>query len=570
LQTGVENLLLQNQSRDTLITMAANVLVVTHDLPFGEFIRQSLEETGRFHVHVTKEVKKAISFLLETDCTLAFIDSDREKQEILAVCRRLRETRPGLRFIIIAEEGWQSALEELTPENYLSKPFYLPDLLDAVEKIYPEEPSQGKDVVDEVAEVGMPPWLSNVNRAAQHLTRLTLESSAQAALITNQDKLWAYAGQLPQTAARELAETVTRYWDRQEENDLVRFVRLVSTEAEHMLYATRLATGTVLALVFDAETPFSTIRSQASQLSHSLAVMPSEQEPVVEDIDEEMSQPTFLSDILSDVPSPNPSHQLEADRPVENTTRINRVKETVKKLFSSQENGGDEELESTRRNDRLAATSLQFSRESSPAIPLNLLNAEGEQGETHPQVSLQTEDELAVTVKSKSTKKMDAVPDQDDEGEREPGFSNVPRKIVLEPVSASVYNLDYVCLLVPRFTHHLLTGDLSERMGEWVQQICIAFGWRLEFISVRPEYLQWIVNVPPATSPAYLMRILRQHTSEKIFTEFPRLNKENPSGDFWAPGYLIMGGSQPPPTQLIKDYITQTRQRQGFSQPIRR
>jgi hypothetical protein len=60
------------------------------------------------------------------------------------------------------------------------------------------------------------------------------------------------------------------------------------------------------------------------------------------------------------------------------------------------------------------------------------------------------------------------------------------------------------------------------------------------------------------------MRILRQHTSDKIFASFPRYKKENPSGDFWAPGYLIMGGSQPPPAQLIKDFINETRQRQGI------
>jgi hypothetical protein len=63
------------------------------------------------------------------------------------------------------------------------------------------------------------------------------------------------------------------------------------------------------------------------------------------------------------------------------------------------------------------------------------------------------------------------------------------------------------------------------------------------------------------------MRIVRQQTSEKIFAEFTRLKKENPSGDFWAPGYLIMGGAQPHPSQLVKDYIKQTRSRQGYSQP---
>ena len=144
--------------------------------------------------------------------------------------------------------------------------------------------------------------------------------------------------------------------------------------------------------------------------------------------------------------------------------------------------------------------------------------------------------------------------------------NEVARKIVLEPVSASFYNLDYACLLVPRFPHHHMTGDLLDRLGEWLGEICTAYGWRLEYIAVRPEYLQWIVNVPPASSPAHVMRIFRQLTSEKIFAEFPRFNRENPSGEFWAPGDLIMGGSQPPPAQLIKDFITQTRQRQGFTQ----
>jgi hypothetical protein len=75
--------------------------------------------------------------------------------------------------------------------------------------------------------------------------------------------------------------------------------------------------------------------------------------------------------------------------------------------------------------------------------------------------------------------------------------------------------------------------------------------------------------VPPATSPAYLMRIIRQRISVKIFDDFPRIKRENPSGDFWAPGYLIMGGSHPAPVEVVKEFITQTRQRQGIPQQSR-
>jgi len=141
--------------------------------------------------------------------------------------------------------------------------------------------------------------------------------------------------------------------------------------------------------------------------------------------------------------------------------------------------------------------------------------------------------------------------------------------IVLEPASAGVYHLTYACLLVPRFASHFLTGDIADKLSEWLPIISVAFGWRLEYLAVRPDYLQWVANVPPATSPGYLMRVMRQQVSDKIFTAFPRLKKDNPSGDFWAPGYLIMGGMQPHPPQLVKDYIKQVRQRQGVEKPHR-
>jgi REP element-mobilizing transposase RayT len=389
------------------------------------------------------------------------------------------------------------------------------------------------------------PWLSDVNRAAQHLTRLTLESSAQAAMITRTDQLWAYAGQLPQEAAHELAATLSRYWDHNEENDLVRFVRLASTDAEHMLYATRLAEGMVLALVFDAETPFSTIRTQASQLVHSLSTNPSDETPDEDLADSELN-PTPGAD-----PNPrSPVRNPRLDLPV----------------GSGYDFGSSEQAPGKKFNAAVPlqnALTPQLSRQPSPVARFREL-LETDQGEQLAASAEETLQSQEVTRKIK-TRKAEPEPETTEETTTTP-VPEVARKIVLEPVTAAVYNLDYACLLLPRFPQHHMTGELLDRLGEWVPHICIAFAWRLEYISIRPEHLQWIVNVPPATSPAYLMRILRQHTSERIFTEFPRYKKENPSGDFWAPGYLIMGGSQPPPVQLIKDFINQTRQRQGIIQ----
>ncbi|MBA4379343.1 MAG: hypothetical protein C0393_01405 [Anaerolinea sp.] len=335
------------------------------------------------------------------------------------------------------------------------------------------------------------PWLANVNRAAQHLTRLTLESSAQAALINRNNELWAYAGQLPQSAAHELAQMVARYWDQTEESDLVRFVRLGSTNAEHMLYATRLAAGLVLALTFDAETPFSTIRTQAGQLVRSLAVS----QPIGQDgveINQETGQEVSVPIASQPVVNSQPA-QIQTSEPVMEPT-----------------------------------TDTQAGRQEKPLQEEK--SSPDPQGETRPHAPAEESS-----------------------------------RVILEPVSPSVYNLTYVCLLIPRFAQHHLTGDLADRLAGWMPQICVAYGWRLEYISVRPDYLQWLINGPPVASPSYMMRIIRQQTSEKIFEEFPRFKKENPSGDFWAPGHLIMGGTQPAPAPLIKDFIQQTRRRQGVA-----
>ena len=134
----------------------------------------------------------------------------------------------------------------------------------------------------------------------------------------------------------------------------------------------------------------------------------------------------------------------------------------------------------------------------------------------------------------------------------------------MEPISAAYSRLSYTCLLVPRMPYHYLTGDLADRLNQWLTHCCLAFGWRLEGMAIRPEYMQWIVQVSPAISPGNLVRIVRQRTSQYIFSHYPQLNYENPSGDFWAPGYMILSGSQLPSTQMLREFIAQTRQRQGI------
>ncbi len=541
--------------------MPADILVVTPSSSLGDTIRRKLEETEFYRIHVVNNKSSAIVRADEVGAPLAMLDFALSEDWVNEIGHALRTIRPGINLIILCDDNaTPPPFDNLRPWILVRKPFRMSDFMTAISQ--PQTASGPQSTGNNTTS----PWLSDVSKAAQHLTRLTLESSAQAALITRSNDLWAYAGGLSQSAAKEVAQTVTRNWDGQKGSDLLRFIRLESTKAEHMLYATRLGTNIVLALVFDAETPFSTIRSQASQLvndfgdertdSHKPAGpdartsndFPSD----MDDGDDADIAP--ISNILTNIPTPNPEPA------------------------STRDFGLPRKNEKFDPNETRIAASLSnasvFNREASPSVQLNNLvyteqpKASGQNVQSKSSI---VENEVEVNAPSRPRHRPATPVARPAPGEtdvtRESPTTDAARKLVVEPTTAGLYHLTYACLLVPRFSAHYITGDLADHLSEWLPNICIAFGWRLEYLAVRPEYLQWVANVQPNTSPGYLMRIMRQQTSEKIFSDFNRFKKENPSGDFWAPGYLIMGGSQPHPPQLVRDYIRQTRQRQGQEAP---
>ena len=140
----------------------------------------------------------------------------------------------------------------------------------------------------------------------------------------------------------------------------------------------------------------------------------------------------------------------------------------------------------------------------------------------------------------------------------------VREDVLLEPVSPNPYDLAYACLLIPRFDTHKLRGDIVGRLPGWLQQLSISHAWRLEYVKVRAEYLQWILRVPPSVPAAFIIRAVRKHTSMQIFEDFPRFKRENLSNDFWALNYLVTSGTNPHPNELIEKFIKMTRRAQGL------
>jgi REP element-mobilizing transposase RayT/DNA-binding NarL/FixJ family response regulator len=528
--------------------MAISILVATSNPGFGELVSQILLETGDYQLSIARSKTDILAALDKKNSEVLILETDLAGGPTDQIVSEARAKNPELLLLLIVSEEISSEIldSEISPDGMLSKPVYLPDLVSKVEEVIDKgelyTPGQTGPLVKierHTGELSPPPqWLSDVNLAAQYLTSLTLESSAQASLITKLDQIWAYSGELPQPAAEELAIAVSQHFQNGGGSDLARFIRLEQTGSEYMLYATGLGGPFVLSTVFDAEMPFSKIRAQASNLAMALASPPpveDEEVPQITDEEDEYLEEGPEMDLwplLEDVPPPIPTDW---------EPELAEEKQESSLL--------DELMESTEPD--------EFSSET-VAMAGAFFSPEEEASETP---------DLAITAESSPRKESVEAVTEETPARGEVDLDDLPlheEQIEVEPVSPSMYNLTYACVLIPRFLDHHLTGDVAERLTDWITHLCVAFGWRLEQLSIRPEYIQWMVNVPPNTSPGYLMRTIREHTSRRMFVEFPTMEQDNPAGDFWAPGYLVLGTPQPPPAVLIQEFMENTRSRQGL------
>jgi REP element-mobilizing transposase RayT len=640
-----------------------SVIVMTPVRSFGEFIQQALQETGQYRVKLVHDAEAVLEQVRAGECPVVVLDFDLEPDPADLIAALFAEDSE-LRIIAMKNETGvdPSSLEGLHLASCLNGVFNLPDFLTALENVTADLRSSGKQSTkpDRISTfpsqlferqsssvpLQAPEWLQDVDRAAQHLTRLSLESAAQAALITRNVNLWAYAGHLSRLAAEELAQSVWHYWSHNGGSDLAKFVRLEANKEEYMLYATGLGGDYVLALAFETEVPFSKIRSQVGDLAKRLTTPPEELPAFRNKADSWLADPgpgahmqpeelfasgkpdesldedevlmtfpsdwrpaqdfadgrqSFFEDLLSEVDIPDP----------DGIPIITPSLENVKNNFlvgMEPFNPGDQDEPPSRSASMVESHNDLLETSDDKGIPYSFFDSsldemdqvieegsqetgfpfENEESATYPipkslkeplfEKNVQTEQtgsdevsgmENASPAGSKVTGEPVPEPHNDTRpppvsitGEDTRGYQI--RLEDLDPGNLALCHLSYACVLIPRLPQHHLTGDLAISLDQWVRQLALAFGWRLDHLAIRPDYLHWLGFVPPDIPPGQMVKDLREHTSQRILAEFPRLAQENPSGDFWAPGYLIVNGRDQLSSQVVDDYIEKMRFNQGI------
>jgi len=429
---------------------------------------------------------------------------------------------------------------------------------------------------------------------------LLAATQARGGMLVARDGVILSGGGLTEAVAQELAKTAQRSLERLagegERTDLVRFVRLPGQGKwrDHLFYVTSVTPEAVLAMAYAVGTPLRQVREQAALVSGRLAVcmdaplpppstevlapQPSPEPPAEPDVEwpsggEEEVAEIDLSALLGDVPPPDPFPPGDVQNPSpEISMALPRLQEEKVATEETSDAGGEENPAWAEVLEALSwieeARHASDARPPAPSeeTPPPEPSSDAEVTRPTPVESGETQETLPTPVAPGSTPlQLEEPPPDDLEDTRPHVLTHLVSLQQVEPVSAAFSQLSYTCVLIPRLPQHTLTGQLGEQLSQWVQQLCLAFGWRLEGIAIRPQYLQCTVQVSPSIAPAHLVRVLRHRLSELIFQQFPMFGRQNPSGDFWATGYLIVGGPQPPSPRLLRDYIAETRRRQGVT-----
>lgn len=254
--------------------MPKGVLIATPHATFGELLRLSLEESGRYIVRTVATAQEALANGYRNGIELVILDSDLPDASVVEVGNRLRQKDPALCLVVIPPENnpRHPKLAGFTADGYLSRPFYTPILLEMLDTLLEREDAdetRNNHFPQPPDPDGQLPWLQNTMLATQFLASLLLETSAHAALLMRGDRLLTCAGNLSQETVEEASTILARYWSKTAQRELARFLRLADG-SEYLLYAVPILGNVMLGMLFDTAIRLTQARVQSLKLAHVL------------------------------------------------------------------------------------------------------------------------------------------------------------------------------------------------------------------------------------------------------------------------------------------------------------
>ncbi|MCX6035158.1 MAG: transposase [Chloroflexi bacterium] len=522
------------------------ILIVTPHSDFGDIVSQSLGKEASCEVNVATTISEAFTQIKKSkSLNYALLDMELGVEKVLEQGFTLRNTFPLISLILISKKYPPAEMEDLRPWEFLRKPFIQRELLDLIRdgNVTIDQDSEFNDLnLGGGAGDTVHPWFNDEVRATKNLVAAISNLNVQEAFLVSKTDILAHSGELPTEAVEECSKLVRKYWEENSTAELIKPVRLETTRKEHLLSATVLAVGIILALTFDAETPFDIMRSQTRHLTNVLK-------------NPRLSLPDVL--IL-----PNNAEIQAAKRPVPSaslefiSTDIDKSQpasgDSIPDLQGNKLGRYQEGIAFRQESTGLSAyMNPDFGEDkttqSVPTTREHMAERESPMAWTDP-----TQPEARNQYEQSSFWIRE---NQHVETESRMNATGELTHSSLSPTDPSLFDVYYACLLVPRIRTHVLDGDCASYLRGELPNVFLAYGWRLEELIIDHSYLQWLVRIPPTIAPAAHIKVIRRQSSQMILTNFARFNRNEFLRDFWSPGYLLGGGRHLIPAAEIAEFI---------------
>jgi len=151
------------------------------------------------------------------------------------------------------------------------------------------------------------PYLTQL---AVTLTQVTTELTAEATILTRDNVIVAYSGEMPIEDIEDIREVIDDDWGSSAESSRIRFITLPSSGRDYMLYSKGTVGGFTLSMAFAGTKQLRVIRRQGERLLGALEAVPDEEGS--DDTPEMVAEPEALTqpdkivaepDVLDDKPS---------------------------------------------------------------------------------------------------------------------------------------------------------------------------------------------------------------------------------------------------------------------------
>lgn len=498
--------------------MLIRLLLVDPDIGFGRMIKLSLEENGQYRVSLAGSGEEAIRATAAGEFDLAIVETALPDMPGAQVMRSLRMALP--RLPIVAILGDQEAADdyaELDLQGTLSKPIFLPDLtgvlqtalglpVGGVMPVPRPEPAHGSTAL-RPSHAGPAAQASDVAPPTWLLDR---DRAAQ--MLARLSLETAAAAALVLRSDRRWAYAGSLNAERVEE-----LTRLVVEDrgrgASHAPVAKFARLGTQDLLVYTLEVTGDFALALAYLTPTPLGMI--------------RKQARRLADALTLI---DPATALYDPEPKESVSSSPRLAEAAVPLEPV-----EPPPQSTGPVGKWERVQLQPLQSKPEPLPMT---------DDQPQIQ------------APMPEPNEFAPDLEAPAQPLAGLEHVP---------GALYRLAYTFVILPKFPQYRLVGDLAIKMHELIRTAAIAFHWRVERLSVHPSHAVIVLSCPPASAPERVVRALRRATSQRLALEFPRLLADDPSGDFWARSYLLLGSGQDPTPGQVADFIASVRRQQGLT-----